>query len=125
MKYQIWQIVLTDEQIEEANTPGTDMPEFFKKYCRTNVMPDASAIYDAIDMYEHVANIEVDVEGLNTVFHVGNMGPEKSIERLLPGGKQMHSISVGDIIIDEAGNVNYVDSMGFGQLFTKHFQEAA
>ena len=114
--YEIHQINLTDRQIDEVNTPGTELPEFFKKYTRTTFAPEASAIYDAIDMYGHVANITA--ENLNAVFHIGNMGPEENIDRF----DRMHSLSVGDIIVDTTdGATHYVDSTGFGRLFTNHF----
>ena len=43
------------------------------------------------------------------VFHIGNMGPEESIERL----SQMHSISVGDVLVDEEGQCIVVAPIGF------------
>ena len=56
--FEIWQINLTDEQIEEVNS-SDDMPEFFKKYTRTTFAPGVEDIYTVMndDMYEHVANI--------------------------------------------------------------------
>ena len=53
----------------------------------------------------HVATIEA--VDLNAVFEIGNIGPEDKIERLAP----MHSISVGDVIIDEDEKSFSVDSM--------------
>ena len=57
--------------------------------------------------YEHVCDIEA--EDLNDVFHIGNMGPEEKINRFAP----MHSISVGDIVVDELGVSHMVDPIGF------------
>ena len=115
-KYEIYQINLTEAQINEVNS-SDEIPEFYRKASRTVSMPDASDLYDAIDMYEHVANIEA--ADLNGVFHIGNMGPEENIERL---GPIMHSLSVGDIVVDTTdGATHYVDSFGFGRLFTNHF----
>lgn len=60
--------------------------------------------------YKPVCTIEtVDLDG---VFQIGNIGPEESITRLA----QMHSVSVGDIIEDAAGNRVMVDSFGFGRI---------
>ena len=60
--------------------------------------------------YTHVSNIEA--EGLEGVFEVGNIGPESSIERL---GK-MHSVSVADVVETPEGVRHVVASVGFEQL---------
>jgi len=57
----------------------------------------------------HVANIQA--TDLNDVFEIGNIGPENKIERLAP----MHSISVGDVIVDESEKSFSVDPMGFSE----------
>lgn len=115
--FEIHQINLTDEQVDEVNS-SEDMPEFYKKYTRTTFSPDPSDIYDAIDMYEHIADITA--MNKNHVFEVGNVGPESLIERMPE--THMHSISVGDILVSKRdGATYYVDSMGFGRLFTNHF----
>ena len=57
--------------------------------------------------YTHVSNITT--EGLEGVFQVGNIGPEENIERLA----QMHSLSVGDVIVDEEGQCIVVAPIGF------------
>ena len=115
-KYAIYQINLTLEQINEVNS-SDETPEFYHKVARTTCAPDASDLYDAIEMYEHVANIEA--ADLNGVFEIGNIGPEENIERL---GPIMHSLSVGDIIVDtDEESTHYVDSFGFGQLLTNRF----
>ena len=113
--FEIYQINLTDEQVDEINN-SENMPEFYKKYTRTTISPDAADIYDAIDMYEHVANITA--MNKNHVFEIGNIGPERRICRI----SDMHSISVGDIIVSErSGETYYVDSTGFSRLLTNHF----
>ena len=62
-----------------------------------------------LDSYDHVANI--DCIDLNEAFQIGNIGPEDKIERL----KQMHSISVGDVL--EMGGYKFaVDGMGFHKI---------
>ena len=47
------------------------------------------------------------------MFEVGNVGPEEDIERL----GSMHSVSVGDLVIDPAGNKHVVASCGFQEVF--------
>jgi hypothetical protein len=50
---------------------------------------------------------------LEDVFHISNCGnAEEKIERLLP----MHSLSVGDIVIDENDERFIVDPIGFESL---------
>lgn len=62
------------------------------------------------EFYVHVANILTD--DLETAFHIHNTGDEDRILRL---GRQ-HSMSVGDILEDEAGNWHIVDGFGFKQV---------
>jgi hypothetical protein len=61
----------------------------------------------------------VDLTTLNQVFDIGNIGPESSIKRLAP----MHSVSVGDVIVDETGRGVYVAPLGFKPLdvIAEHF----
>ena len=111
MKYTVHQINLTDEQVDEVNSSDT-YPAFYTTYLNTTFQPRSDAILDAINagMYKPVAYIEADDH--NGVFHIGNLGPEDKIERL----DQMHSVSVGDIIEDDKGDIVYVDSCGFGEI---------
>ena len=109
--YTIFQINLTDAQVDEVNTSKGEYPEFYNKYLRTNFQPKPEAILDAFDMYKPVAKIEA--ENLEQVFHIGNMGPEDRIKRL----DRMHSVSVGDLVFDpNTGIYYYVDSFGFAEL---------
>ena len=62
-----------------------------------------------IDKYEHVADL--DVADLNEAFQVGNIGPESKYTRHKP----MHSVSVGDILVDD-NKVSIVASTGFDVL---------
>ena len=111
MKYKIHQINLTNEQVNEVNSSDS-YPKFYTTYLDTTFRPTPEAILNAINdgMYKPVAYIEADSH--DGVYHIGNIGPEDKIERL----DTMHSISVGDIIEDERGDVVYVDSFGFGDL---------
>ena len=63
-----------------------------------------------IKHYEHVANL--DAEDLNEAFQIGNIGPEEAYTRFKP----MHSVSVGDILVDENNDVHIVASFWFDKL---------
>jgi len=63
-----------------------------------------------IKHYEHVANL--DAEDLNEAFQIGNIGPEEAYTRFKP----MHSVSVGDILVDDNNDVHIVASFGFDTL---------
>ena len=117
--YRIMQINMTQEQVDEVNRSKGVYPEWYQKREATLFRPSADAILDAWDHYETAAYIKAD--DLDEVFEIGNIGPEDSIERMGP----MHSISVGDVIVDTGYNVAwYVDSFGFGQLGTVHHGKA-
>ena len=112
--YRIMQINMTQKQVNELNhlrSRGMDLPEWYEKREATLWRPSADAIRDAWDHYETVCYIKAD--DLDHVFEIGNLGPEDSIGRIGP----MHSISVGDVIVDTGDDeVWYVDSCGFGEL---------
>ena len=61
------------------------------------------------DLYVHVANIAT--SDFNKAFEIGNIGPEGDINRL----DSMHSISVGDILVNETEQV-IVASAGFDKV---------
>lgn len=86
----------------------------------TIFQPTREAIVAAWDMYDIACYIKAD--DLDEVFEIGNIGPEEHIERVGP----MHSISVGDIIVDtHYGVAWYVNSFDFGQLGTVHHGKAS
>lgn len=101
-KYTVFQINLSDEQY--------DVNAVREMYLDTIMNPTDNAIAAARDLYEKVAVIEAD--SFDGVFQVGNIGPEQNIERLAP----MHSLSVGDIILADSGEVVYVASYGFNPI---------
>lgn len=101
-KFTVLQINLCDEQY--------DNHAIRELYLDTIMSPTDKAIADAFSLYEKVAVIEAD--SLDGVFTVGNVGPEENIERLAP----MHSVSVGDIIISEVGDMAYVAPYGFNRI---------
>lgn len=101
-KYTVFQINLSDEQY--GNNAIREL------YFNTTFRPTDKSIAAARDLYERVAVIEAD--SFDGVFQVGNIGPEDKIERKAP----MHSVSVGDIICSESGEVVYVDTFGFKEM---------
>lgn len=128
MKYKILQIKLTETQIDIINSKGHDAVP--KQIMRLDIaeagqirMMDrdhediAALAAKALKLgyYTHVANITIGDGGpnpLEAVFDIGNIGPEECIERI----NRMHSISVGDVIVDENGVTNVVASIGFEQI---------
>lgn len=110
MKYQIYQINFDANMVKRINDYEPTATKIFNLYLdTTGINPQPEAIMKAVSLYRHCADIEAD--HLEHVFHIGNMGPEHFITRY----RQMHSVSVGDVIIqgDEAW---YVASFGFNKL---------
>jgi len=108
--YKVFQIRLSDADVDMINEHGhNSVPKQKAKMdmilAEDINVPASQAFKDGY--FEHVANINAN--DLEDVFEVGNIGPEEQIERFKP----MHSISVGDIVIDESGNKSVVASLGF------------
>jgi len=125
MRYTVFQFKLSRAARDAVNSLGwTDaMKQFPEVEIQLNVsFSGGSEGFSAwmSKYYEAVCNIDADT--LDGVFHIGNMGPEESIERL---GK-MHSVSVGDVIRDnDLGTYYMVDAEGFTQLLSFMVKEAA
>ena len=113
MNYKLYQIQLTEAEYNKINAEGhNSVPKHRLKLDMSfndNVAELASDAFSK-GYYTHVSNIEA--EGLEGVFEVGNIGPESSIERL---GK-MHSVSVADVVETPEGVRHVVASVGFEQL---------
>lgn len=108
MKYKIFQINFSADMVKRINAYDPTATNVFNLYLdTTGINPQADDIMKAISLYRHVADIEA--EHLNDMFDIGNMGPEDKITRY----RQMHSVSVGDVIISELGTACYVASFGF------------
>jgi len=113
MKFAVYQIQLTDAEVDLINEKGHDAVAKHKAKIDMDFDFGGHKIGGMADeamakgYYTHVANIEAD--GYSEVFHVGNMGPEQNIERL----GRMRSISVGDVIVGEDGTVAVVAPIGF------------
>ena len=115
MSYKVYQIQLTDAEIDLINAEGHDAVH--KQTLKLNMSfpgkKDTSSVAkQAMELgyYTHVSNITAD--SLEGVFHVGNMGPEENIERIT----RMHSVSVGDIVEDSTGKQSVVAAFGFEEI---------
>lgn len=111
-KYKVFQIQLSDDEHKLVNLNGHDSVP--KQRVRLDIMFANSAEIGAMategfrnGFYTHVSNIVADT--LEGVFEIGNIGPEENIERL----NRMSSVSVGDIIEDDAGDKWVVANFGF------------
>lgn len=114
MNYKIYQINITGKDADEINgmeNPRENHPKF---KANTHAMFEE---WDQInyDFYSHVANIEAN--DLEHVFHISNWPwdreeLESRIERL----DRMHSLSVGDIVVDGNGVAWGVEGYGFKEL---------
>lgn len=69
------------------------------------------------EFYTHVADLATD--DLEEAFGIGNIGPEEKITRYAP----MHSVSVGDVLVNDAGQAYIVQNIGFAHL--DNWKEAA
>ena len=113
MKFAVYQIQLTDAQVDLINAKGHSAvpPRIAKLDMTMDFQGDkiGGLASDAWDngYYTHVANIEA--ADYDDCFEVGNIGPESSIERLA----RMSSLSVGDVIVGEDGTVAVIAPMGF------------
>jgi hypothetical protein len=114
MIYQVHQIHLTQAEVSLVNKTGDHaaVPANALKqkmsFARGRLGGYAAEALGA-GYYTHVANITA--EDIDHVFEIGNIGPESNIERFV--FCQMHSISVGDVIVGNDGTVNVVDTFGF------------
>ena len=116
--FKIFQINLTKAEVNTINETG-DHFAVPKQAARVRLQfgtdnPKAAddLVNDAFTngYFTHVANIRAnDLEG---AFETSNIGPEENIERF----SQMHSISVGDVILDEDGKYWLTASVGFQEI---------
>ena len=117
-KFTLMQILVPDSQYDAVNEMGWS--EAMKQFPRVEAqMAMRMGGSDALSstyypFYEKVAIIEAD--SLENAFFVhnnpfGSEELEERIERFLP----QHSMSVGDVLIDEHGCAHVVDNVGFTQ----------
>jgi len=108
MKYDIYQINLTNEEYDAVNSMANPHNDHAKFIASRNVAMEE--FEKGKEFYTKVAEIEAN--DLEHVFHIGNMGPEELITRL----DRMHSLSVGDIVVDGNGIQWGVASIGFTEV---------
>lgn len=106
MKYSVFQIEITEDLINRVNRGET--PIEYTAY--TEAMFGNCTRGVSLNLYKKVS--EITAQSLDEVFEIGNIGPEEYIQRV----GRMRSISVGDIIQDEAGKRHMVDSFGFREV---------
>jgi hypothetical protein len=95
--FEVYQLKLNNDSEEDL---------FNVKFC-----PTAELIVNAKNKYQKVAVIQA--ENFDHVFEISNLGEEEHlITRLSP----MHSVSVGDVLVNEAGKAVFVDNYGFGNV---------
>lgn len=103
MKYQIYQIQFS--KLDEENDVLLDA------YHYKLIEIVAEHISENFKYFNKVAII--DANDLEDAFTISNLGEEEHlIERLAP----MHSLSVGDILIDEENKVFVVNTFGFTEI---------
>ena len=108
--YKLFQINLDSETVDLINSSDNpyDIP-VYKAHLDAMMKGDPD-LGIAGDFYKHVADIEA--EGLEGVFEVGNIGPEEKITRYAP----MHSVSVGDVVENSGGQRFVVAQFGFEEI---------
>ena len=102
-KYTVYQINLSDKDYE--NNALREM------YLDTIMQPTVEAIIKAREYYKPVADIVTD--DFQGVFEVGNLGPKTKLGESIEYKAQMHSVSVGDVIVREDGVTKFVAPFGF------------
>lgn len=105
MKYSIYQINFTELEylaINEMRDPRADHPKY-KAYSNTQM----GKFNEGFGFYEKVAEIEAN--DLEHVFTISNLGNNEEAVR-------MHSLSVGDIVVDSNGIQWGCDRVGFVEL---------
>lgn len=117
--YKVYQMKLTDEQVDEINEQGAENSSLWRFYNDANMFPDGDKVQNALRMglYDHMANIEA--ENRDQVVHLGDTEFEVSdkIEFLENKfGRRMHIITIGDVIEDPDGTRWFVNFGGFEKL---------
>ena len=113
--FKIFQINLTEAEVDVINETG-DHFAVPKQAARLRLQLASDNADELVNQpftdgfFLHVGNIRAnDLEG---VFEVGNIGPEENIERFGP----MHSVSTGDVILDEDGKFWLTAPVGFEEV---------
>ena len=105
--FAVYQVKL-DRFIKDGNFITEDKAKLHFEISRGKVTNN-----DFVRHYQPVCTI--DASDLDEVFEIGNIGPEDRIRRY--NDTRMHSISVGDVIINEFTGKRYVvKPFGFEEL---------
>lgn len=118
MKYRVYQIHLSSDERLALNALGREeaAKQFRRIKAYNEVMWSGGSKYFRPAMrtaYDETLVIEAN--DLNEVFEVGNIGPQREGAAILPLRK-FHSVSVGDVIVDEEGTAYMVDPYGFTEV---------
>jgi hypothetical protein len=111
--FSVFQIKISEEVHNFVNSPEGGHSETAKRFpeyhAHMETMFHGAEGYkpEFAKHYDLVCGIEAD--DLEDVFRIGNIGPEEKIKRI----SSMHSISVGDVVVDPVGDAYIVDSFGF------------
>ena len=107
-KFTVYQLDVSREVYDTVNRVGHT--EAFKLFPVWKLRMDLQLQFDnkteltdeEIGYFKPVCIIHC--RTVDEVFHIGNMGPENQIDRLA----QMHSVSVGDVIVNNENNQAYL-----------------
>jgi hypothetical protein len=111
MKFKIFQIALTDQEILDVNNGGSNRRyELHRGMFGDKVVPNAKLAWEE-NLYDHTANVEA--VGLEHAFMISNGVRPGNLERV---SKLACSLSVGDMLVDENNYVFVVDTFGFQML---------
>ena len=106
-QYKVFQFQLDDADTDLVNAQGWDASDKLRAYMAVRFgrwAPVAHKHYNLV--------AEIEAATLEQVFEIGNIGPEHAITRCAP----MHSVSVGDVVLDPQGDMHLVASVGFVQI---------
>lgn len=115
-KFTVYQFQMTDADYNEANEnsrKGVPIPEKYELYLSATLRPSVESVLAAASHYKKVAVITA--KSIDDAFTIGNIGLDSEsglsdmIEKIAP----MHSVSVGDVIVDDKGAAKYVAPIGF------------
>ena len=113
MKYKVFQIQLTDAEVDMVNEGWQVRKYILKTYMFGSGLLSRATEAMKLGYYDHV--LTVDAEKLEDVFYIGNFMDDRYLDKV-----QVHdtfsSVSVGDVIVDENDFAFVVDTFGFKML---------
>jgi len=123
--YKLFQISVPREQMDEVNRLG--WTEAFKQYPlieaqqALSIRGSESWVTSYDSLFTHVADLAAD--NLEEAFRLHNFQEEDKITRYA----KQHSLSVGDVLVGEYGDVHMCDVCGWTQLMSSNIgsEEAA